>query len=85
MTKFRNIVISQTYLDENVSFSKLMIVFTVEFYLGPLNSIDDLIDKKLIEIDAKVQWKQKFKVGYRLLSEDKLTTVYKMYMYSLCD
>lgn len=65
MTKFRNIVISQTYLDENVSFSKLMIVFTVEFYLGPLNSIDDLIDKKLIEIDAKVQWKQKFKVGYR--------------------
>lgn len=32
-----------------------------EFYLGPLNSIDDLIDKKLIEIDAKVQWKQKFK------------------------
>ncbi|XP_061167072.1 uncharacterized protein LOC133175935 [Saccostrea echinata] len=32
-----------------------------EFYLGPLNSIDDLIDKKLIEIDAKVQWKLKFK------------------------
>lgn len=41
-----------------------MIVFIEEFYLGPLNSIDDLIDKKLIEIDAKVQWKQKFKVVY---------------------
>lgn len=56
------IVISQTYLDRK--FCKLMIVFTEEFYLGPLNSIDDLIDKKLIEIDAKVQWKQKFKVVY---------------------
>lgn len=58
------IVISQTHLDRNVSFCKLMIVFIEEFYLGPLNSIDDLIDKKLIEIDAKVQWKQKFKVVY---------------------
>lgn len=31
-----------------------MIVFIEEFYLGFLNSIDDLIDKRLIEIDVKV-------------------------------
>lgn len=73
ITNFRNLVISQTHLDRNVSFCKLMIVFIEEFYLGPLNSIDDLIDKKLIEIDAKVQWKQKFKVVYWLLYEDLLT------------
>lgn len=41
-------------MDRNVSFCKFMIVFIEEFYLGFLNSIDDLIDKKLIEIDVKV-------------------------------
>uniref|UniRef100_K1Q354 Proline-rich protein 12 n=1 Tax=Magallana gigas TaxID=29159 RepID=K1Q354_MAGGI len=46
-----------------------------EFYLGPLNSIDDLIDKKLIEIDAKVQWKQKFK-ACRFASEPALKSVH---------
>lgn len=53
-----------------------------DFYMKPLNKIDDIISKKLLEISSKVRWKQEFKKAAEL--RPHIREVERPHLKSLC-